>query len=235
MNYTETEIKSLSEFIVALETRINDDYKIYLYRGQNTDSALIPKIARHYFKKSRLVDEKRMHNEFQLMATAHLQKEPKSVLESLTIAQHHGLATRLLDWTENPLTSLYFATQVEPEEEDKSVVFVISIERDSPILLEDLSTDIYDLESVKFFKPSNLISRISSQHGWLSIHPQNGQGFYKRAEEIDEIGVKITKLTIPRDHVKGLNRTLKKCGINNYTIFQDLDSLCSSIFEKYKK
>lgn len=235
MGHLEYEIKSLSEFIAALETRVNDNYKIYLYRGQNTDSALIPKIARFYFKKSRLTDEKRMHHEFKLMAAAHLPKEPRSTLESLTIGQHHGLPTRLLDWTENPLTSLYFATKSEPKELDKSVVYVVSITRDSSILLEEIETDIYNLSEIKFFKPSNLIRRIASQDGWLSIHPQNGQGFYNRAEEIKKEGVRITKLSIPRENVKEINETLKKCGVNDYTIFQDLDSLSSTIFEKYKK
>ena len=234
-NYHDTTVHSVSEFVTQLETRILDRYRITLFRGQNTDKALIPKIARHYFKKSRKIDEKRMLEDFSTNSIAHLDYEPKNILEKLTIAQHHGIPTRLLDWTENALTALYFATYSETSEDDTAVVWVLSLERDSELLLRDSNVNPFAIDEIKVFKPANIIQRISSQHGWFSIHPYKGQGFFERIENIEDESVRISKVIIPRENINEINKTLDSCGINEYTIFRDLDSLGKYVFHKYKQ
>jgi len=232
--YTSIEIKTLSEFINKIEIRQNDPNRIVLFRGQNTDKALIPKIARHIFVKSREIDEKRMFNDFKLLARPFLRQELLSDIEWLTVAQHHGLPTRLLDWTENPLTALYFATQKNPPlEEQYAVVWVMSLNRESEILLNDLKINPFEIETIKIFKPANFIQRITSQMGWLSIHKYYGQGFYGRAEDLESETVRLTKIMIPSKYVSKINTALNLCGINEFSIYQDLDSLSKTLFEKY--
>lgn len=232
----QTTVRSLSDFIRELETRIDDRHRILLFRGQIVDKPLLPKIARHLFKQSREKDELRMLTEFSTKSLSHINYNPTRPLEELTIAQHHGIPTRLLDWTENALTALFFATNQElPESEEQAVVWVFSMDRNSSLLIENPNENPFEFEEVKFFKPANIIQRVSSQSGWFSIHPYKGQGWYERIKENLDTSARLNKVVIPKKNVESIRNTLESCGINEYTIFQDLDSLGKYVFRKYKK
>ena len=235
--YNETTIESLSDFTKLFETRIGDRYKILLFRGQPTNKALIPKIARHRFKKSREVDEIRMLNEFNISSIQYLNYKPSSILEKLTIAQHHGLPTRLLDWTENALTALYFAVSSEVDKDDSSVVWVMSVPRESKILINDPDelSNVFLEEKHRLFKPASIIPRISSQHGWFTLHPYLGNGFYSKIENLNYEEVNLSKVIIKNGCEKSIQENLEICGINCHSIFKDLDSLGSYVFQKFKK
>jgi len=83
--------------------------KRWIFRGQADASwDLLPKAGRAPFSD---ISDRVVFKAWKRRAIEHLRMLPASDWEWLAIAQHHGLATRLLDWITNPLNAAYFAVR----------------------------------------------------------------------------------------------------------------------------
>jgi hypothetical protein len=87
---------------------------LYLFWGQKFDKPLLPKIGRdHFLSDNFLGQEKRLLDDFKIRSNPYLDSSTRDDWDWLAIAQHNGMATRLLDWTDNPLAALWFAVREE--------------------------------------------------------------------------------------------------------------------------
>src|SRR2546421_12975825 len=96
-------IESFEDFHAAVKGLSNSTV---IYRGvTNPSHPLMPKIGRYdkFFTSNRAKEEQIILRLFKERAIPYLRLIPQAEWDWLALAQHHGLPTRLLDWTRNPL------------------------------------------------------------------------------------------------------------------------------------
>ena len=129
-------VDTFEEYLNIVKNEI-DKTKCY-YRGQSKRVVdgyqLWSSIARYKYLKSKsqaeLIDiERRALDTFSNHVVGHVNHIPRDDWEMLALAQHHGLPTRFMDWTTNPLVALYFATRETKKDKDgkrlDSAVYVL--------------------------------------------------------------------------------------------------------------
>ena len=227
----EERISSVSDFTFRLQSNPTSERR--LFRGQNTDKPLLPRIVRSTITKGKSLSdmkkiEHKMLGRFRRESVAMLGNTNKPTdLELLSIAQHHSMPTRLLDWTENPLAGLWFAvSDYPPKGENHGVVWMLDGPNEKTF---NSNENIFNLDKTYFFQPSHLDRRITAQSAWLSIHrPSSRQDFLPLEKHI-RYRNKLKRFVIPKDLFDSLRQELRLLGISHASLFPDLLGLSADI------
>lgn len=221
-------IRSVAEFISAVEKQCSTDE--VLFRGQRCNYSLTPRIGRSAFhhRDDRCHSERSMLEHFRSRALPFVDIHPRNDLEWLSLAQHYGMATRLLDWTQNPLSALWFAVSAPGNRLMNGVVLFFPVLRSDKMIHAD--TDPLAITRTYVVRPRHLAPRITRQAGWFTVHhlePKTNR--LTPLNRNPQFAQRLRTIEIPGSHFADIRSTLDRCGINRASMLPDLANLAAHI------
>ena len=187
---------------------------------------------------------------------AHAQPAPGvvSVWHWLALGQHHGLPTRLIDWTYSPFVALHFATNLPEEYDRDGIVWCVNFveankllpkrlkaileEEQSQTFTIDMLSEFRSLKAfdslahdpfVVFIEPPSLDTRILNQFALFSLMADPSARMDTWLEEHPHL---YRRVVVPAELKWEVRYKLDQANINERTLFPGLDGL-SRWLERY--
>lgn len=226
----------------------------YAFRGlSDSNYKLESRLARHGGDFRKL--EKHLLRNFKKYAHRSV-VEKDSIWNWLSVAQHYGLPTRLLDWTYSPFVAMHFATADIDTFNVDGVIWAVNYVKTHNILPEKLSrkleeeganvftvemlfesikslTELEDLSSdpfILFFEPPSIDDRIVNQFAFFSMSSDSRVVLNSWLEDKMDFWRKIV---IPAKLKWEIRDKLDQANITERVLFPGLDGLTKWLARHY--
>ncbi len=175
---------------------------------------------------------------------------------TMTIGQHYGLPTRLLDWTYSPFVAIHFATAELDKFNKDGIIWMVDFVKVNASLPDPLRSELKEVGSntftiemleeampsiqdfdkltrenlVLFFEPPSLDNRIINQYAFFSVMSRaDGQLDAWLRKHPDY----YKRIIIPSDLKWEIRDKLDQANINERLLFPGLDGLASWLGRHY--
>lgn len=238
MRHADETILSVGQMLDVLKRQAPDKTVVW-FRGHSIGKwELVPSLARN---KKHLAAEAALRKRFIQNAIPHLDRTPTEEWEWMFMMQHHRAPTRLLDWSESPLTALYFAVEEDKHLKSDAAVWCLD-----PLALNDeagIKSFAFRHEIPSFgiddVLNSYLPSRVDASPAVMSpvaiMGPRNTARMaaqlgvftinHRLHTPVEAIGAAnhAWRWTIPAAAKKDIRRELALLGFTALTLFPELD------------
>lgn len=260
--YKIVEINTMEELLAMVSDQpidANGRYRgYYLYRGL-PDSAfeLKTSLQRNCDDKANLLEPKILAN-FSKYTATEATVETDTVWKRMILGQHHGLPTRLLDWTHSPFIALNFATDSSMATLDKTdcviwridikelhsalptkftdvmtkegtIVFSVNMLNEAAASIEEYDS-LTNGTSMVIMEPPSIDPRIVNQYAFFSVVPGQVNSIEEFLAQYTE---QTVKYVISKDLKWRIRDFLDEANISERTVYPGLDGICKWLARHY--